>query len=568
MAPAVQVRLDPEGLVTSYPGPALHVNVAGDVLRANADALPLIARLIENRDEALAGAVREAVENGHTIKRRVQAVVEDEWHSFELILLPTSDQATGQGEALILGRDATLERNFTAALVASRQLFKDLVACSTDFAWETDAEGTFTFISPAGALGHAAEDLVGRDYRELVDTEDGADVELPFACWQPQSDVELRLRRVDGKMATVQISSLPVRTREGIWRGARGVCRDVTQLRRQEAALQRARRRETLMREVVDAIRTEVVPETMFQAAVAAIAKVMDTAQCWIVRRREDDTLAIAAAHDHGAQPAVGDESLLAALPGLAGDGAAARFADLDGGHRSLIAACDYRGGRLGYLCLTRPSDEPAWSDEDQALALGVADQLGIAMAQAAVQEELALLSRTDDLTGLMNRRALEAELAVRLHNLERLGLCGCLMYLDLDNFKAVNDTHGHHVGDAVLREFAGLLGVSVRKGDLAARVGGDEFVVWLEGAKAEGAFAKGKSLLRAAACLDRFSTDPSRPLSVSIGVAAVTSEDDLDLRALMCRVDEAMYRAKREGRNRVTLARRVAAVEYGEATC
>ncbi len=323
------------------------------------------------------------------------------------------------------------------------------------------------------------------------------------------------------------------------------------------------------MRDVVDAIRTEVVPETMYAVAAGALAESLGTLHCWVTRWLRDGSLAIAASRHHSVRENGHQAALLDMIEALPRDVSAVQAMDLDGGeHRVLLAVCEHQGQKLGHLCLARSQGQDTWSEDDIVLASVVADQLGIAMAQAKGQEELAHLSRTDDLTGLMNRRAMKEVLASRLQNIRRLGGQGALLYLDLDNFKATNDTHGHNTGDAALREFAALLADSIRKDDLAARVGGDEFVLWLEGALGRDAVARAESLLEGSSSLGRFSGDEAHPLTVSIGVAAITAKDDCDLADLMHRVDQAMYRAKRNGKNNVALAESPRASEDGDEEC
>ena len=100
-----------------------------------------------------------------------------------------------------------------------------------------------------------------------------------------------------------------------------------------------------------------------------------------------------------------------------------------------------------------------------------------------SIQREMARQARTDPLTGLLNRRAFMEELARRLDRLDREGLPGTLMFVDLDHFKQLNDARGHETGDAALCAIAALLRDTVRPADLVARLGGDEFALWLDGA-------------------------------------------------------------------------------------
>ncbi len=151
----------------------------------------------------------------------------------------------------------------------------------------------------------------------------------------------------------------------------------------------------------------------------------------------------------------------------------------------------------------------------------------------------------TDDLTGLANRRALKDAMGV--------GDAGhsALILLDLDHFKRINDTLGHQAGDAALRHFAQILKGALRVGDVAARVGGEEFAVWLPGADMALALEIAERL-RALVAERPFRFQGSEhALTVSCGVSTcpvpIGHPDNL-----MSTADAALYRAKREGRNRV----------------
>jgi diguanylate cyclase (GGDEF)-like protein len=165
------------------------------------------------------------------------------------------------------------------------------------------------------------------------------------------------------------------------------------------------------------------------------------------------------------------------------------------------------------------------------------------------MHSHLKRLARTDELTGLCNRRTLLEELDWRLAHQRRHRRCGALLYVDLDNFKAVNDCFGHGRGDALLRAFADRLGGAVRLGDLAARIGGDEFAVWLEEIDAAGAARVAERIAAFAPELDREHGAPDRSFGVSVGVAISDPEADETPTALLARADRAMYAAKARGK-------------------
>ncbi|MBD9599849.1 diguanylate cyclase [Pseudomonas sp. PDM10] len=159
--------------------------------------------------------------------------------------------------------------------------------------------------------------------------------------------------------------------------------------------------------------------------------------------------------------------------------------------------------------------------------------------------------AQTDELTGLKSRRAF-FEHAQQLYNeceTNRLGVC--VVMLDMDHFKHINDTYGHQVGDQVLRQMGAVISSSFRATDIHGRLGGEEFAVLLPDTSIEAAVEIAEQLIQTIAGL---MIEPVHCITASLGVAS-TDAGDKDLHSLMNNADKALYRAKALGRNQVAVA-------------
>jgi diguanylate cyclase (GGDEF)-like protein len=192
-----------------------------------------------------------------------------------------------------------------------------------------------------------------------------------------------------------------------------------------------------------------------------------------------------------------------------------------------------------------------------QVLSNTLQQNFEMAHALLKAKEEAERLASTDSLTGLTNRRSFLDRAQSPFHYCRRNGLSVSAIVLDLDHFKHVNDSRGHSVGDLALQHVARLIQSSLRKSDLSCRWGGEEFVILLPDTPLEDAKGVAEKLR------STFESTPvpvrsgDQPITASFGVAG----GHRDLEWLIDRADAAMYRAKREGRNRVVLD------DVGEAT-
>jgi diguanylate cyclase (GGDEF)-like protein len=318
-----------------------------------------------------------------------------------------------------------------------------------------------------------------------------------------------------------------------------------------DTALAEARNRERLSTYLTRTIRDEVQPEAMLGAAAGAITRALGAAGAMIWRAGGDGVFAPAAEFGERAPSDVDAASLAEEVRATA---RTRGEAPLHKG-RAIAVAASYRQTLNGAAILWRAADAPVWSESDCAVVADFAGQLGLALAQLEQHEALARLARNDALTGLFNRRTFNELLKQRLAQAERSGRSGALLFVDLDNFKLVNDRFSHQRGDEALKCVADKLKQGSRIGDVVARLGGDEFALWLEDVDEAGAVAKAKTLLGYNAELAHFSGDQQRPLGLSIGIAVYLPRAGEEAEALLLRADGAMYRIKHGTKNGFAVA-------------
>jgi len=215
--------------------------------------------------------------------------------------------------------------------------------------------------------------------------------------------------------------------------------------------------------------------------------------------------------------------------------------------------------GAVGVLTLERLGAGARFDDEEFELVKLFAGQVSIALRNAEVFQAVESRARTDDLTGLLNHRAFKDRLARVVAEREPFGL----VMIDLDQFKAANDTLGHQAGDRLLREIAGAIRAAARETDAVFRYGGDEFVVILPGAGVADLEAVAGRIAKAVAAVGAEGTPWASDgvwVAASIGTASYP-DDGGDTEAVLLAADRACFVAKRSGRGRVATAAETAAL-------
>lgn len=459
----------------------------------------------------------------------------------------------GQAAGAIPGCAEASDGPLCSALVESRSRWRELVGLAADLAFETDSWGRFVFVSPDPALGWPAATLLGQPAELLLARVEGAPGFNPF---RPLAAVRGRrawLRQPDAGTVCLSFAAAPLLDSEGRIIGARGIGQETTQQDGHDAAVAGALRRGEVLDHILWRMRQEVLAPRMMEAALGSLITALGAEGAAVLDVLGD-----------GARPCVlyqtggsVDALLPTALRLLEDDTADPVTAVALDGHKVLACPTQTRFGEQTGLVLWRVAGGRDWDAEERVLASSATGIIRVILDHDSIQREMARQARTDPLTGLLNRRAFMDELSRRLDRLNREGLPGTLMYVDLDNFKAINDVGGHDAGDDALCATAALLRDAVRPADLVARFGGDEFALWLDGAD-DLAAAERAEYLRIAgpAALARIAEACGVSLTLSIGLATRWPAHEEEIETVLSRADQAMYEVKRNGRAHWRVAR------------
>jgi diguanylate cyclase (GGDEF)-like protein/PAS domain S-box-containing protein len=451
------------------------------------------------------------------------------WISVSTTLVDLPQAYGGRG---VVGSfvDVTAMVEARQALECSEQRFRDLTELSADWYWEQDTEFRFTDMSagvqssgiPAGEyLGKRRWDFAWTNMTE----EDWAAHRAQLERREPFRDLQLRRLGANGESITISVTGKPVFDAQGAFTGYRGIGRNITQRKRTKRNLHEIAERFRSLTELSSDWYWEMDENLRFTYVSEGIRKVRGIAPESLIgkRRWESDRVG-------------GDEEM------------ARHRATLEGHlpFKDFVLARRTSDGRITYVS---HSGKPVFDGKGNFRGYrGVARDI---TARVEAEEELARMAHYDALTGLPNRALLQGRLKRAMARADRGQTLLAVMFLDLDQFKEINDSLGHAVGDAVLKETALRLERSLRATDTVARLGGDEFTILLEDVRSVEEISRiADKLLRAISARADVAGHEMH-LSTSIGVT-VYPLDNHDADALLRNADLAMYHAKQEGRNNV----------------
>lgn len=254
--------------------------------------------------------------------------------------------------------------------------------------------------------------------------------------------------------------------------------------------------------------------------------------ECWALRRGQAH---LSIGHEQCCSHVTDNGHMYVCLPLLAQSETLGILHLLDG----LVKGDTAQEGRMAEKCI---------------LAKTLADNIGLGIANLKLRESMHNLSIRDPLTGLFNRHYMEEVLAQEQHRAKRNNAQLAVIMVDIDHFKQFNDDHGHAGGDAVLRSLGAFFKKHVRGSDIACRYGGEEFILVLSPSTVEGAWQRAEKICKEAGLLNvNHANRDLGAITLSLGVAIIP-DHALGTAEIIKAADLALYKAKRDGRNRVVM--------------
>ena len=430
---------------------------------------------------------------------------------------------SGSGEVaggVVIAREVTGRRAAEKQLERSRRLLQDVLDGLTTGVSVKDRERRFVLVNTAyersqrfsreEVVGKTVSDLYPADAAERCDADDLLTLETGRA-----NSAEYEVRQPDGSVRTFLIGRSPLRDREGSVYGLCAVATDISERTQTEQALQEARQ---LFEQVL-----EHAPIGMALVGLDGHWTRINKALCQMMGYPRDDLIRKTFEDITHPDDLTAGRELHRRLAG-------GEIDNYETEKRYVNARGQTIWARLSVSLVRTADNEPQY----------VIAQIQDITDHKLMEKKLRHLADHDSLTGLPNRRFFEERLAIAVGRCQRYGDNATLLLIDLDDFKKVNDAHGHRSGDDVLKAVANAIRGQIRASDTPARIGGDEFAVLLQAAGSEGA-AVAEAIRQAIADTIVEVRHGEIGLTASIGTA-VLHERTPDSEAALTEADAAMY--------------------------
>jgi len=471
--------------------------------------------------------------------------------------------------------DITKRIQAEQALQKSEERYQVLFESAPDAFYLSDLTGKFVDGNKFAEelIGYKREDLIGKNFMELdliprTQIPRAAKLLAMNVLGKPTGPDEFSLKCRDGTHIDIAIRTFPVEIDGQSL--VLSIARDVTERTRIEAQQHRINRELTLINELSQEISARLEPEQVYNAIHRAASQLMP-ADVFVIALLDEPNQKIDLVYI--SEQGIRIPSIKIGLTdGLSGhvilSGQALITGNFDQTHtqqvesisvgdsdretQSVLAVPMKRGEKTIGMLSAQSFETNAFDEHDQQMLEMLTSHAQLALENAHLFAEVQRLAITDGLTSLYNRFYFDQQLSVEFDRVRRYDHSLGLVIIDPDHFKQVNDKFGHPAGDVVLIKFAELIKNSARKSDIVARYGGDEFVILLPETDLSGTLSLAEKIRDAVLTHTFRYQDHNIRFTTSIGVAATSGQDISDPDGLTKQADQALYQAKRRGRNQV----------------
>ena len=552
--PDAVLMLDHDGIVTSWNKGAERMFGYGrqEILGQHVSQL-----FAAEERETMNNTLNEALAKQDELDVELQVCRKDDQAFYAHFSLAQARDANGRVTGIIIyGLDISDRKRAEHALQQSNERFRGLVESTSDWVWEMDANGVFTYVSPQikVLLGYEQQDVVGKTMFDFMPDDESVGMKEQFVELVTRQDAMMALgyhgMHKNGLLRILENNGVPFFNEAGKLLGYRGIGRDITERQQTEQALIKlaegisSRSSEGFFRSLVnhlaDTLSVDYVivveideenPAIGSTIAVCALGESVENFRYEFEGTPCQNVLAPEfCVYENGVQKMFPQDQMLVDLKVEAYMG---------------VPLVNAEGKAMGHMALLHRKPF-----ENLEFVKSIFQIYGIRAAaeleRRLNEHRLQYLAHFDHLTGLPNRTLFIDRLENALTRASWWERLVAVMFVDLDHFKAINDAQGHAVGDAVLKAAARRLQNCLREGDSVARLGGDEFVILLDDvAQEQDVIMVSEKLVQAFA--EPFSIDGFEYyLSISIGVS-VSPRDGSNHEDLMHHADLAMYVAKEE---------------------
>ena len=470
------------------------------------------------------------------------------------------------------------------AVRQSEARFRDITENVAEWVWEVDPEGKFTYSSPVveQLLGYKPEEVLGQHFFDFFLPDERQELKEKalaiFVTKQPFRDFINPNLHKNGEIVWLSTSGVPVLDAQGNFLGYRGANIDITERRKSQEALEIANtqlkalleeadernRNMALLNDMVDVLQSCRTSAEAFEAIGHFVPRFfpIDAGALYLLR----DSKNLLSSVIVWGQPPPSEEMF---PPDDCWAVRGGRVHHVDDPASALLCKHVPLTGTLatGYLCVPLMAQgtslgifhirflscatqgrEAGALEAKQRLAVAIAENLSLALANLKLRESLQNQAIHDPLTGLYNRRYLEETMDRELHRARRQQTPLGVVMMDLDHFKDFNDTFGHAAGDALLSAVANVITTGIRAEDIACRYGGEEFLLIMPGASLETTRERAENLRQAVKNLQvKYQDQLLKSTTISLGVA-IFPDHGVTAEEVIAAADAALYRAKQAG--------------------